>query len=127
MTTPHVDGKTNSMYVDTRRCGEVPTTATEHLEQGLRLMEKAGQDRGDRTNLLLAAWAHMAAGQVRGQAALTEAMRPKLDPQQVGRLWRILTTPGAMPAELVTQLREYGIGIVDGPPVDQELPAANGR
>jgi hypothetical protein len=125
-----VDGKTSSVYVDTRRCGEVPRTANEHLEQGLRLLELAGDskiDRIDRNDFLVAANAQMAAAGVRQMAALTEAQRPKLDPQQVGRLWRIVTTPGTMMAELITQLREFGIGIVDGPPVDQELSAATGR
>lgn len=120
--TTHVDGKCQSRFVDTRRSGEVPQTATEHLEQGLRLLELAGQsqtNRLDRTDDLLAASAHMAAAQVRQTAALTEAQRPKLTPDQVSRLWRTVTTPGALCADLVTALHEYGIGIVDGPPVDQ--------
>jgi hypothetical protein len=126
----HVDGKTKSRYVDTRTsCGQVPRTAAEHLEQGLRLMELATDDKTaqlERYNLLLAAENHMTAAGVRQQAALTEAMRPKLDPQQVGRLWRIVTEPGALPADLVTALREYGIGIVGGAPIDQDQAAAAG-
>lgn len=127
---PHVDGKTDSKYVDTRTgCGQVPRSAAEHIEQGLRLMEMAGDAKTaqlEKYNLLLAANGHMTAAGVRQQAALTEAMRPKLTSAQVGHLWRTVTTPGVLPVDLVTTLREYGIGIVDGPPVDQDQGAVAG-